>query len=206
VAAVRDGFSAVDATSGRVVGFLSHSLVLPPWRRSGVASLLRAAPVAFARRHAASDAEITLVAEMEPIAPGREDTLIRHLAYGRAGFRVLDPTALPYAQPDFRELAGAPWRPIPFLLLVRCVGREEDTEIAQDRAVAILDHLAAIHAPAVGDAQLAAIRAHATSRLPTGPIRLLTPPGVAEDADRIRPLTSVEVLPLFPPEWLPTDP
>ena len=98
---------------------------------------------------------ITLVAEMEhpdPYSPnpvggsrGRSphqlelpdpqasNRLNRLAAYEKAGFKKVDPAAVSYFQPDFRppgqiDASGGP-RPLPFGLILRRVGREEEQVI-----------------------------------------------------------------------------
>jgi hypothetical protein len=207
VAAVRDGFSAVDVRARRVVELMSHGLVLPEWRRSGVAALLRAAPVVYARRHGPPGAELSVVAEMEPVTRTKPDTLVRLVAYGRGGFRVIPPPLLPYAQPDFRDVdaLGIEAKPIPFMLVVRQVGEEDRDTISVRRAMAIVDHIAAIHRPSVSPAQLDRTRALATRGLdPGGPdLPLWRLPTSMTDTERITPLLDDNVLPLFPAEWQP---
>ncbi len=205
VAAVRDGFSAVDRGNGRVVCLLSHSLVLPEWRRSGAGALLRAAPVAYARREGGSQAEITLVSEMEPLTPRDPLTLARMLAYAHGGFQILPPDRVAYAQPDFRDVdaLGIPPKPIPFLLLVRQVGEEDRTTMAPERVVAILDHLGALHAPSVAPVQIPWIRANALRNVGTDPVPLIEPPRSAEDRSTIERLSEPQVLPFYPAEWQP---
>jgi hypothetical protein len=160
VAAVRDGFSAVDEGAGRVVGFMSHSFVEPDWRRTGVAALLRAAPVVYARRYAPPGAEISIVAEMELPELSDMNTLVRLVSYGRAGFRAVPPPFLPYAQPDFRDVdaLGVEPVPLPFVLVVRLVGEEDRDTIPVARAMALVDHIAAIHRPSIRPDQLDWIR------------------------------------------------
>ncbi len=162
VAAVRDGFSSVDPGSGAVVGLMSHSLVLPAWRRSGVAALLRAVPARQARAHAAAHGvaapAVTLVAEMEPL-DDRPATAIRLRAYLAAGFRVVDPGAVAYAQPDFGEPGPTPPRPVPLLLLVRRVGREAEGRMPAEEVVGIYDALRAIHGRFIAADALDEVRA-----------------------------------------------
>ena len=163
LAAVRDDFAVVDRELGRVVGFMSHSLVLPHYRRTGVAALIRALPVT----HAVEDAlalgvepkEITLLAEMEMYEPHREETRVRLYSYGKAGFRVVPPWHMPYAQPDFRDLAalGVEALPVPMMILARQVGEESKKTIHPDRAAALLRHLEAIHKVTVDLPQIAAM-------------------------------------------------
>jgi GNAT superfamily N-acetyltransferase len=210
VVAVRDCFTAVDRGASRVVALMSHSLVLPAHRRSGIAALLRASPVVFARRDAEAagckDPEILLVAEMEHVEPAAKDTVVRLMAYSRAGFRMVPPWIVPYAQPDFRDLdaIGDEARPIPFILLVRQVGHEERASLAWDRLVAILDGLRAIHSPAVRASQLVAIRAHALQRRdpkPGAEIPLIKAPDSPARVGELAPLLRSALFDLYPRAW-----
>jgi len=99
-----------------------------------------------------ADSPITLAAEMEhPDSPPHDPTvgsrgrsphqgqqpqaqsanrLVRLAAYEKAGFKKVDPAAASYFQPDFRppqqiDASGSP-RPLPFGLILRRVGREEE--------------------------------------------------------------------------------
>lgn len=207
--AVRDSFSAVDPAEGRSVALMSHSLVLPEHRRSGLGALLRAAPVSTAREDAhklgIERPEILLVAEMELARPGQTETLVRLAAYEKGGFRVVPPRLLPYAQPDFRDLValGVSPVPIPFLLLVRQVGEEDKPTISARRAIALIDALDAIHGPSVGPEQLALIRAHAletlTERSPDLP--LLPLPRSLDDRERTAMLSFERNAYLWPEHW-----
>jgi GNAT superfamily N-acetyltransferase len=139
-AAVRDHTVMIplDRPELGVVVHLSHVFVAPEWRRTGLASMLRALPVADA--HAAmaeagwtGDRPVTLLAEMERPEPGDPATRIRLSAYAKAGFLAVDPSAVGYLQPDFRrpeviDAGGGP-RPLPMVLVVRRVGREDERVI-----------------------------------------------------------------------------
>ena len=135
-AAVRDHTAIADAR--RVVVHLSHALVDPAWRRSGLAGWLRAFPIQTARACLARasfprEAPITLAAEMEYPDAGDDSRLIRLKAYERAGYRKIDPAVIDYRQPDFRppaviDAAGGPV-PLRFQLIVRRVGREYEETI-----------------------------------------------------------------------------
>ncbi len=138
-AAVRDHTAIVlDGKPGAIV-HLSHNLVAPEWRRSGLAGWLRALPVQTGRNCLAAqgrstDEPVVLVGEMEHPDSTNKATSIRLIAYEKAGYRKVDPAYINYLQPDFRpveeiDLDGRP-RPIPMLLLVRKVGRESDEFIS----------------------------------------------------------------------------
>ena len=129
-AAVRD-HTAIRAAHGVVV-HLSHNLVLPAWRRTGLAGWMRALPL-LAARELDPGAAVTLAAEMESPHGADPARSIRLQAYEKAGFRKVDPAALRYHQPDFRapgeiDAAGGP-RPLPLQLVLRRVGREAETSI-----------------------------------------------------------------------------
>jgi hypothetical protein len=122
-----------------VLVHLSHVLVDFEFRGGGLAAWLRAFPVQIARWcHAAAGytgrPRVTLVAEMEHPNPADPSSLKRLLSYERAGFQKIDPTAINYHQPDFRDpreidtSGGA--KPLPFVLIVRRVGREAETTLA----------------------------------------------------------------------------
>ena len=138
--AVRDHTAVVTPGEGtpRAVVHMSHVLVEPPWRRTGLAGWLRAWPIQTARAclEAARfpvSSPITLVAEMEHTEPSFPNRMIRLQAYEKAGFKKVDPSRVGYVQPDFRspeaiDAGGGP-RPLPFGLVVRRVGREQEQAI-----------------------------------------------------------------------------
>jgi 4-aminobutyrate aminotransferase / (S)-3-amino-2-methylpropionate transaminase len=210
LAGVRDDFTAVHRDTGSVVGFMSHSLVLPAWRRTGVAALLRALPAAHARLDALSlgvnPTEILLLSEMEFFEPHRDETLVRLYAYGRAGFRVVPPWHVPYAQPDFRDLAalGVEAQPVPMMLLVRQVGEESHATITPRRARILLDHLAAIHHATVDAKQIDAMHANVIHRLNPegGAIALVDPTPDASTLSSLAPLARTALTHLYPTRWL----
>lgn len=146
--AVRD-HSAIVAPDGLAVVHLSHVLVEPELRGSGLAGWLRALPIRAARACAAAagvDAplRIVLAAEMEPLVADDPATLARLRSYERAGFRALD---APYAQPDFRtqaEIAATGFRPLPLRLVLRRVGREDETAMPGAEAAAVVAALYAM--------------------------------------------------------------
>jgi len=155
-AAVRDHTAAMTRDGAQVVVHLSHNLVFPPARRTGLAGWMRALPIAAARecltRNAASAAApITLLAEMEYPREDDPTRLVRLQAYERAGFRKLDPQLVKYFQPDFRppeviDATGGP-RPLAFQLLVRRVHREEEHVILGAEARRLVGTLYDVYRP-----------------------------------------------------------
>lgn len=137
--AARDHTAVVACHAGatHAVIHLSHVLVEPAWRRTGLTGWLRAWPTQTARACLTAAGQpihspITLVAEMEHPDERFPNRIIRLKAYEKAGFKKMDPASVNYLQPDFRspaeiDISGGP-RPLPFGLIVRRVGREaEDT-------------------------------------------------------------------------------
>jgi GNAT superfamily N-acetyltransferase len=133
---VRDHTAIADDQS--VTVHLSHVLVAPAFRRTGLAGWLRALPLQTARTclHDAGlspTLPITLAAEMEYSDASDPSRHVRLAAYERAGFRKADPSVIRYHQPDFRaarviDQTGGPI-PIPFQLILRRVGREADDSV-----------------------------------------------------------------------------
>src|SRR5438094_636816 len=135
--AVRDHTAVTTCARGapHAVVHLSHLLVEAAWRRTGLAGWLRALPIRTARACLAAAgfpaaSPITLVAEMEHPDPNFANRLVRLAAYEKAGFKNVDPARVKYFQPDFRppeqiDASGGP-RPLPFRLVLRRVGREEE--------------------------------------------------------------------------------
>lgn len=130
IAAVRD--HTVIPSAGEVVVHLSHNIVMPKYRRTGLAGWMRALPVVGARQLSPGDF-VTLAGEMEYDDASDPNRGIRLKAYEKAGFLKIDPAMVHYYQPDFRapelidHTGGA--RPLPFQLLIRRVGREEERMI-----------------------------------------------------------------------------
>jgi 4-aminobutyrate aminotransferase/(S)-3-amino-2-methylpropionate transaminase len=205
LAAVRDCFVAVDKGNQRAVVLLSHSFVMQAYRRTGLAAMLRTAPVELARRHLGGEGEIVLAAEMELVDPHARATVIRLLAYGKAGFSVITPEALHYAQPDFSDRPeGTPPRPLPFVVLVRRIGHEAETAVAPAFVEAIVRHFQGIHRCHCRQDDLEVIRRHAMDglrRYGDRPVALVKPPRSVKDLGVLRPLLQSVVLPLYPPEW-----
>ena len=160
--AVRDHTATV--AGGEAVVHLSHNLIAPDARRTGLAGWLRAWPIQAAREclaanGAAADAPVTLLAEMEYLAADDPARMIRLRAYERGGFRKIDPAVVPFYQPDFRapeviDAAGGP-RPLAFQLVVRQVGREGAQTISGREVRGLVSALYAIYAPQFRPADLA---------------------------------------------------
>ncbi len=155
LAAVRDHTAIVQEGAEGAVVHLSHNLVMPEWRRTGLAGWLRALPVQTARRALAaqgrSESEpIVLVGEMEHPEPGNPASLVRLKAYEKAGHWKVDPARVNYLQPDFRapeeiDASGGP-RPIPMGLVIRRVGRESETTVTGTEVRAIASALYRMYA------------------------------------------------------------
>ena len=152
-----------------VVVHLSHAFVEPPQRGSGIAGWLRALPLATARRCARAagadpGAPIVLVAEMEPPDAAEPRRMVRLRSYERAGFQKVDPTAAPYAQPDFRFAGGANGpapEPIPLCLVLRRVGREHEQRMPAAELAAVVSAIYAVYGVHVPAAALDPLRAAA---------------------------------------------
>ncbi len=123
IAAVRDHTAILSQDGAACTVHLSHLLVAPAWRRTGLAGWMRALPLATARPFGKPT---TLAAEM--------DGDLAENAYTRAGFRKVDPDRIRYLQPDFRPPAEIDrtggLAPVPFKLVIRQVGREHETALA----------------------------------------------------------------------------
>ena len=156
---VRDHTAILEPDGRGVIVHLSHNLIAPPARRTGLAGWMRALPIAAARECLAtnginnggkdsspkggkdslsSNARITLIAEMEHHVPDHPHEMARLQAYEKAGFRKIDPTRVNYHQPDFRtpaeiDAGGGP-HPLPLQLIVRRVGREHERVISGGEA------------------------------------------------------------------------
>jgi hypothetical protein len=138
LAAVRDQSAIVpcDQPDQPTIVHLSHLLISPKWRGTGLTSWMRAWPVQTARRAAEiaglpADRPITLAAEMDHYDPNLPASLIRLKSYQKGGFVKVDPAVAKYHQPDFRppteiDRTGGP-RPIPMALVIRRVGRESES-------------------------------------------------------------------------------
>jgi hypothetical protein len=85
--------------------------------------------------------QLNLAAEMEYFSPDDRLSLQRILFYGRGGFDVIDPRHFPYRQPDFRDptvIQATGNTPVPFMLLLRRMGRERQARLPIDEAGAVM--------------------------------------------------------------------
>lgn len=145
------------------VVYLSHIVMRPEARGTVLSYWLRICPVEIALGFLAGlhrrglialplpdkpskgfGCRIDLCAEMEFFAPEDETSWRRMLFYGRGGFDVIDPRHFAYLQPDFRApdvVEATGWQPIPFLVLVRRMGREREARMPITEACAIARRL-----------------------------------------------------------------
>jgi hypothetical protein len=145
------------------VVYLSHIFMLPEARGTVLTYWLRIAPLDLAVTYLHTlhqrgkltlplpDApgryygmRVDLAAEMEYFSPDDKLSLQRILFYGRGGFDAIDPRHFPYRQPDFRDpalIAKTGDKPVPFMLLLRRVGREREARLPIDEARAVIQLL-----------------------------------------------------------------
>jgi len=143
------------AEPGLTVVHLSHALIAPDWRRSGVGGWLRALPIQTAgecltRAGQSPHLPITLVAEMEMLDASDPSRLARLSAYEKAGFLKIDRQQLRYHQPDFRPPklidAAPPVRPLPMNLLLRRHGSPLSSTLSGAEVRAIVDSIYTMYA------------------------------------------------------------
>ncbi|MGC4032085.1 MAG: hypothetical protein QM754_10195 [Tepidisphaeraceae bacterium] len=186
LAAVRDHTAIVDLNRPDVpaIVHLSHLLIAEAWRGNGLAGWMRALPIYTARecmkRAGQSTRPINLIAEMEPAVANEPGVFGRLKAYERAGFKKIDPSRVNYLQPDFRpadeiDRTGGP-TPLPLSLVLRRIGREDETNIPATKVRAIVESLYAMYAASFGDKHMTPLFAQLNT-YPTGdePIALVPP-------------------------------
>lgn len=217
LAGARDCFVTRDEPGRVVLIFLSHSLVLPPYRRSGLAAMFRTLPAELGRVEAqdgwefgvgssarARPPEVLIAAEMDPVDPARTETLVRLLAYGRAGYFAISPRDLPYLQPDFTWPGDASTpRPVPLMPVIRWLGHEDATEMPGRLAHAFDRHLHAVHDRYVPPPHIDQLRAF-TQAVWTSPatVRVWPLPRGPWEWSRLQPLLRSAVLPVYTAEIL----
>ena len=143
--------------------YLSHINLLPQARGTVLTYWLRIAPVELAVEYLYQlqqrglvqlplpdqpgknfGVQLNLAAEMEFFSPEDRLSLQRILFYGRGGFDVIDPRHFPYSQPDFhapKVIAATGNRPVPFMLLLRRMGRERQARLPIEEASITMRHL-----------------------------------------------------------------
>jgi GNAT superfamily N-acetyltransferase len=213
-AGARDGHVFVDRSGERPVAlvYLAHSFVVPRYRRTGLGARFRSEPIALAHRAlddsgiARSAADLVLAAEMEPAVAEDPASYVRLAAYAKDGFAAIAPAALPYCQPDFRDLDALSRetpRPLPLLAIVRWVGHEGAASLPKKLARAFVAHLYAAFATHVRADRLAALSARTLGVLdafPSDEVPLLPLPRTTDDHAAVAPLSRDAVLASFPPE------
>lgn len=159
---VRDGTVLVNPSYAPdlCVVYLSHIFMQPEARGTVLSYWLRIAPVEIAMEYLADlhkagcitlpapdqpgksfGMRIDLAAEMEYFSPAERISWQRILFYGRGGFDVINPRHFPYMQPDFRDaetIRRTGNQPIPFMLLVRRMGRERQATMPIAEASAVM--------------------------------------------------------------------
>jgi hypothetical protein len=201
--------------------YLSHIFMLPEARGTVLTYWLRIAPLDLAVTYLHKLHRCGAIALPEPEAPGRyygmrvdlaaeveffspDDklSLQRILFYGRGGFDVIDPRHFPYRQPDFRDaalIAASGDRPVPFMLLVRRVGREREARLPIDEAKALIqllyDDFALFCEPRYLVTSLDVVMSRLEERRMRGKdfVSLLPMPTGANDLKRLKPLFRYDV-------------
>lgn len=142
------------------VVYLSHIYMLPEARGTVLSYWLRIAPVELAVQYLADlhargriqlplpnaparyfGMRMNLCAEMEYFDPENPLSLQRILFYGRGGFDAVNPRHFPYRQPDFRPpevIRETGVVPIPFMILLRRMGRERQATLPIEEAGAVM--------------------------------------------------------------------
>lgn len=201
--------------------YLSHIFMLPESRGTVLTYWLRIAPLDLAVTYLHTlhrsgaitlplpDApgryygmRVDLAAEVEFFSPDDKLSLQRILFYGRGGFDVIDPRHFPYRQPDFREpeqIAKTGDRPVPFMLLLRRVGREREARLPIDEAKAVInllyDDFAVFCEEKYLDSSLEVVLTRLDERRARGKndVALLPMPTGANDLKRLKPLFRYDV-------------
>jgi hypothetical protein len=162
VRGVRDGSVLInpDYDPELCLIYLSHIYMLPEARGTVLSYWLRISPVELAVQYLADLAALGKIRLPQPNAPGRyfgmrmdlaaemdyfdpEERLTwqRTLFYGRGGFDAINPRHFPYLQPDFRDpevIRQTGNHPVPFMLLLRRMGRERQAKLPIEEAQAVM--------------------------------------------------------------------
>jgi GNAT superfamily N-acetyltransferase len=183
----RDCHLVVDRAAGLTVLYLAHIVVVPPHRRRGIGTELREVPVAAARA-AHPEHELVVAGEMEhPVMSDRE-SIVRLVAYRRAGYRAVSPKAMPYWQPDFREPSAIDTpEPVPLL----CIVDRDQASLPKHLAEAVLDALYAVFADHCAEEHLSVTREDTRAALhawPGSEVPLVPLPASIDDHEAIAAL------------------
>ena len=197
-----------------LVVFLSHIVMKPEARGTVLSYWLRIAPVELAVSYLSDllamgkikvpapdqpsknfGMRIDLAAEMEYFSPEDPISLQRILFYGRGGFDAINPRYFPYRQPDFRDpdvIRETGNQPVPFMVLLRRLGRERQATIPTEEARAVMrllyDDFATHCLPENLEGALEAVIGKLGTREARGTVDLLPLPTGARDLHRLRPL------------------
>lgn len=138
-AAVRDHTIILDLDPHpEIFVHLSHLLVHPYFRKTGLAGWMRAYPLQTTREFIKilglpNSLPVTLIAEMEPYDTKFSDRVIRLNSYEKAGFRKIASKTFRYHQPDFqlRDKMSSAQEPqfVHLDLVIRRVNREHELTI-----------------------------------------------------------------------------
>lgn len=201
--------------------YLSHIYVLPEARGTVLTYWLRIAPVELAIEYLFQlqqralvrlpqpdqpgkyfGVRLNLAAEMEYFSPDDRLSLQRILFYGRGGFDVIDPRHFPYRQPDFRDadvIAATGNRPVPFMLLLRRMGRERQARLPLDEAAVTMrllyDEFACFCTPEFLQNSLDVVQRRLDERRAKGKadVALLPLPTGAKNLPRLRKLFRYDI-------------
>jgi hypothetical protein len=159
---VRDGSVLIHPgyANDLCVVYLSHIFMFPAARGTVLSYWLRIAPIEIAVQYLSDLHErgrirlpapdspgryfgmnLDLAAEMEYFSPDDRVSWQRILFYGRGGFDAVNPRHFPYLQPDFRdpeEIRRTGNSPIPFMMLVRRIGRERSAMMPIEEASSLM--------------------------------------------------------------------
>jgi hypothetical protein len=153
--------------------------------------------------------QLNLVAEMEYFSPDDRLSLQRILFYGRGGFDVIDPRHFPYSQPDFRApevIQATANSPVPFMLLVRRMGRERQARLPIEEARAVIrllyDEFACFCTPEFLQNSLDVVMRRLDERRAKGKtdVALLPLPTGAKNLQRLKRLFRYDIFQRFYPD------
>jgi GNAT superfamily N-acetyltransferase len=201
--------------------YLSHIYVLPEARGTVLTYWLRIAPVELAIEYLFQlqtkglvelplpdqpakyfGVNLNLAAEMEYFSPEDRLSLQRILFYGRGGFDVIDPRHFPYRQPDFRAqdlIDETGDRPVPFMLLLRRMGRERQARLPLDEAMVTMrllyDEFACFCSPSLLQNSLEIVQKRLDERRVKGrtDVALLPLPTGAKNLQRLKRLFRYDI-------------